>query len=119
MWHSTGWDAGPEPVQPLNRIGWVGENPMRENSEEPPANDRRLEAAEWFVEFDGGDPFARARQEDWLEWSSRPANQHSYEEVAQVCISLRALPRPRDATGEELRRWPPPEQIDSGRQASG
>jgi len=63
----------------------------------------RLEAAAWWVELDSSASLTQARRKAWLEWYSRPANRRAYEEVAEVCMCLRKLERPADATAEELR----------------
>lgn len=76
---------------------------MGKNSDESLGKARRLQAAAWWVEFDCGHSFTRARRQAWLKWFSRPENQRAYWEIAQVPMWLLALDRPAEATAEELR----------------
>jgi len=75
---------------------------MGKDSDAAAGKERRLEAAEWWVEFDSGGVLSEAQREAWLEWCGQPENRRAYDELAQVSIMLCALGRGQASKAEDL-----------------
>jgi thiol:disulfide interchange protein len=68
------------------------------------ADDRDIEAAQWYVRRKSEDRISAHERRVWEEWTSKPANAVKYAEFTRLHQRVASLPRPSLPSAEEIRR---------------